>query len=133
MLQFYLLSIVLNVFLGCILAFCDGETEQGAPAFTLNNETLRLVAGGFSIGVGILKLLSPVANSVPVVGDLFPALANLAGGFILVFEFYRNRSSLITGAVERLGDFLEKNRRFTGFFCLTAAGLHFIAHQVLFL
>jgi hypothetical protein len=133
MLPFYLLSIVLNVFLGYVLAFCDETVEPGALALKFDNETLRLVTGGLSMGTGVLKLLSPVAGSVPVAGDLFPALANLAGGFILVFEFYRNRSSIITGAPERLGEFLEKKRKFAGFCCLAAAGLHFIFYPVLFL
>ncbi|MDR2181378.1 MAG: hypothetical protein LBN92_01725, partial [Treponema sp.] len=81
----------------------------------------------------VLKLLSPVAGSVPVAGDLFPALANLAGGFILVFEFYRNRSSIITGMLERMGELFEKNRKLAGFCCLAAAGLHLVFYSVLFL
>jgi hypothetical protein len=133
MLQVYFLSILLNILCGYLFAFSGDETEMAGLSFHLDNETVRLVIGVLSLLTGILKILSPVEGNVPVVGDLVPALGNLAGGFILVFEFYRNRSTVDSLVAERIGEIIEKNRKLTGFVCLAAGVLHFIFYSVLFL
>jgi hypothetical protein len=133
MLPVYFLSILLNALSGYLFAFSGDETEKTGLSFHLSNETVRLVIGILSLLTGLLKILSPVGGNVPVVGDLVPALANLAGGFILVFEFYRNRSTVDSMAAERIGEIIEKNRRLTGFVCMSAAVLHLIFFSVLFL
>jgi hypothetical protein len=133
MLPIYFLSILLNILCGYLFAFSGNETEKEGLSFHLNNETVRLVIGVLCLLTGILKILSPVGGNVPVVGDLVPALANLAGGFILAFEFYRNRSTVDSMAAERIGEIIEKNRKLTGFVCLAAGVLHFIFYSVLFL
>jgi hypothetical protein len=133
MLPVYFLSIVLNALTGYLLAFGREETEKEGLSLSLNNETVRLIIGVLSAITGILKVLSPVTGNIPVAGDLVPALANLGGGFILVFEFYRSRTTVASAAAERLGEIIEKNKKLTGFVCLAAAVLHFIFYPVLFL
>jgi hypothetical protein len=89
--------------------------------------------GAASIFTGLLKILSPVAGNIPVIGDLVPALANLSGGFIMVFEYYRNRTTVHSEAVEKLGDIIDKNRKIAGFVFIGAAVLHFVFYSVPFL
>ncbi|MDR1144165.1 MAG: hypothetical protein LBK77_08135 [Spirochaetaceae bacterium] len=132
MLQVYFLSIFLNGLLGYLLAFGKDDAGEEWP-FKFNSETLWLIIGVLSCITGVLKILSPVTGNVPVVGDLVPALSSLAGGFILIFEFYRRHSTITSMAADRLGEIIEKNRRMTGFICLGAAALHFIFSSVLFL
>ncbi|MDR2553430.1 MAG: hypothetical protein LBD31_09745 [Treponema sp.] len=133
MLPVYFLSVLLNVLLGFLLAF--GKEDAGGDGFSLNldNETLRFVLGGVSFITGILKILSPVTGNVPVAGDVVPALANLAGGFIFVFDFYRKRSTLDSPAAARLGELADKHRKLAGYVCLGAGALHWIFYPVLFL
>jgi hypothetical protein len=133
MLQVYFLSVLFNILTGYLFAFSGDETEREGLSFHLNNETVRLVIGIFSLLTGLLKILSPVGGNVPVVGDIVPALANAAAGFILIFEFYRNRSTVDSMAAERIGEIIEKNRKLTGFICLAAGILHFIFYSVFFL
>ena len=135
MLPVYFLSILLNALAGYILAFEKEEAVNGSLSFSLNNETVRLVIGGLAFVTGILKILSPVAGNVPVVGDLFPALAGIAGGFILIFDFYRSRTadSPLADFLERAASLAGKNRKPCGFICMGAAALHFIFYSVIFL
>ena len=135
MLPVYLLSVVLNALTGIILSFCNEEPEAGAPSLSLNNETVRLIIGGLSVVTGILKILSPVRGNVPVVGDLFPALVGLAGGLILLLDFYRRKvpDSSIVERVERITAIIVRNRKIFGFVCLAAAVLHFIFYPIIFL
>ena len=135
MLPVYLFSIVFNGLTGLILAFAKEETEEGALSLSLNNEKLRLIVGILGFITGILKILSPVAGNYPVVGDLFPALVGLAGGFILVFEFYRYKApaSSVVDFLDRVASILVWNRKISGFICIAAAVLHIIFYQLIFL
>ncbi|MDR0585838.1 MAG: hypothetical protein LBG26_01210 [Treponema sp.] len=134
MLPFYLLTILFNAVSGYVLAFRQEEThEENGFSFSFDNEVFRLILGAASIFTGIFKILSPVGGNIPVIGDLVPALANLAGGFILVFEYYRNRTTVRSEAVEKMGDIIEKNRKIAGFISLGAAVLHFVFYSVPFL
>ncbi|MDR2048835.1 MAG: hypothetical protein LBP69_05220 [Treponema sp.] len=134
MLPFYFLTILFNAVLGYVLAFRQKEVrEENGFSLSFDNEVFRLVLGAASMFTGILKILSPVAGNIPVIGDLVPALANLLGGFILVFEYYRNRTTVHSEAVEKTGDMIEKNRKIAGFVSIGAAVLHFVFYSVLFL
>jgi len=135
MLPVYLLSVVLNALIGIILVFCKEEADKGALSFSLNNETVRLIIGGASFITGILKILSPVRGNIPVVGDLFPALVGIAGGFLLLFEFYRNKTSGSPAFdfMERFASLITRNRKISGFVCLAAALLHFLFYPIIFL
>jgi hypothetical protein len=134
MLPFYFLTIFFNAVTGYILAFRKAEDgEEDGFSFGFDNGMLRLVIGGASMLTGLFKLLSPVSGNVPVLGDLVPALANLAGGFILVFEYYRSRSSVASETADRIEKIAVRNRKAAGFFSIGAALLHFIFYPVLFL
>lgn len=127
--QIYFLSIFLNALAGYVLIM-GGEQEEADPAarfrFSINNDTFRLILGGLAVITGLLKLLSPVRGDLPVAGDLFPALAGLAAGLILVFDFYRSRSSLVPEPLEKAGNFLSRSRKWIGYAVIAAAVLHFM-------
>jgi hypothetical protein len=129
MIQIYFLSIFLNVLAGYVLVI-GGEEEKADLGtkfrFSINNETFRLILGALTVITGLLKLLSPVQGDVPVVGDLFSVFAGLAAGLILVFDFYRSRSSLVPEQLEKVGNFLLKSRKWIGFAVIAVAILHFM-------
>jgi hypothetical protein len=135
MLPVYFMSILFNALTGYILAFGKEETDAGSLSLSLNNETVRLIIGGLSFITGILKILSPVSGNVPIIGDLFPALAGLTGGFILIYDFYRSKAPDTTAAdyMERIASLVGRNRKITGLACIGAAALHFIFYPIVFL
>ena len=132
MLPIYLLSVVLNGLVGIILSLCKEETDAGAIALSLNNEKVRIIIGGLSLFTGILKILSPVHGNIPIIGDLVPALTGLGGGFILVFEFFRNMApdSPIVDFLERVASLLGRHRKIAGFVCIGTAFIHFIFYPI---
>lgn len=153
MLQFYFLSILLNLVTGLVL-FCekdqvqddllDGEfsfSEDGAEGGTSGNPILgfmesknfKLVLGVLGVLVGLLKLLSVVQNDVPVIGDLFPAVAGLMGGFCVLLQFYMETNSIDYAPNGLLQMIFVENRRTIGICCLVVATLHFVFPKVLFL
>jgi hypothetical protein len=136
MLQFYFLSILLNGLTGYALIHNTDEDLAALDTefrFSLHNETCRFILGAATIIVGLLKILSSIKGDVPVVGDLIPALAGFLGGFILVFEYYRNRSTLEPEHTEKIEQVLIHNKKWIGYFALMAAAFHFFLPSVLFL
>jgi hypothetical protein len=136
MIQFYFLSILLNGLSGYVLITNPGDEDTGLDSgfrLSFKNETCCLILGILTIVIGFLKILSAVQGDVPVVGDLIPALAGFLAGFVLVFEYYRSRSTLEPEHTEKIEMLLVHNKKWIGFLALAVAGLHFLFPSVLFL
>jgi hypothetical protein len=136
MIQFYFLSILLNGLTGYILSFAGDEPENSIETslrFSLKNDTFRLILGILAAVTGLLKLLSPVQGDVPVIGDLIPAVLGLGAGFILILGYYRERSSVESEKIARLGESLSRYKKWLGIVFLASAALHFLFPQALFL
>jgi len=139
MVQLYLLSIVLNGLIGFLLVFGDviegSPTANGFKSF-LSSWGFRLVLGILAAITGVLKFLSPIMNKMPILGDMLPALAGLAAGFILIFGFYRENSaqnSDTEGKLDRIGDAFLHYKKIIGIALLVIAALHFLFPTALFL
>jgi hypothetical protein len=136
MIQFYFLSILLNGLSGYALTRNtddDAIVLDAGFRFSLYNETCRLILGAATILMGLLKILSSLRGDVPVIGDIIPALASFLAGFILVFEYYRSRSTLEPEHTEKIEQVLIHNKKWVGYFAMAAAVLHFFLPSVLFL
>ena len=134
MLQFYFLSVFFNALAGYLLFFEDDDFPEFKNGFSFRDKSFKFIVGILCALTGFLKLLSPIEGDVPVVGDLIPAIAGLLCGFILVFEYYRSRSSVEeTEQTEKIGVILVGNRKIIGLAALIAAALHFIFPRLLLL
>jgi hypothetical protein len=115
----------------------EQDSIENSLKFSLRNSTCRLILGILCAIIGILKLLSPSMDNIPILGDLVPALAGVAAGFILVFGYYREHVSVGVvepeGKLDRIGGTFLKYKRPVGFLLLVSAALHFLFPQALFL
>jgi hypothetical protein len=105
MAQFYLLSVLSNIVAGLPLA---GDYLGEKLPFLASFKNLRANKAGqtvvaiVALVVGVIKLIVPSpGESVPVVGDILPALAGILLGAILLIEAYRP-------VVESRGESIEK-------------------------
>jgi uncharacterized membrane protein YuzA (DUF378 family) len=137
MLQFYFLSILLNLITGFILLFADKDDMESFQGIKMPeiayDETFRLIIGILSGITGFFKLLTAVRGDVPVIGDLVPALVGLAGGFTLLYEFYRTRSTVEEDTLPPFVQKIVSSKRYVGIACIIAAVLHFLFPTILFL
>ncbi|MCL2374085.1 MAG: hypothetical protein FWC65_02430 [Treponema sp.] len=136
MLQFYFLSIAMNALAGYILL--KGDDDDGLVVFkggfSFKNDTFRLVVGIVAALTGLMKILSVIEGDVPVIGDLFPAMAGLLAGFLLIFEYYRTRASAeAVDGVDKIDRLLVANKKVIGGAAIVAAVLHFLFPTVLLL
>lgn len=137
MLQFYFLSILLNAITGFVLFFSDtagteSSSECKLPSFVYD-ETFRLILGVLVSVTGFFKLLTAVRGDIPVIGDLFPALVGLAGGFTLLYEFYKTRSTIEDDTIHPFLQKIVNSKRYVGVACFVAAAFHFLFPTILFL
>ncbi|WP_407396891.1 hypothetical protein [Treponema sp.] len=103
-----------------------GELGLDSPSF-------RMVIGILCVFVAVMKILSVFRNDVPVVGDLIPAIAGLAGGASVLLEYYISTTDTEVGISENVQKVFIDSRKGIGYFCFVAALLHFVFPQVLFL
>ena len=137
-----IMMMMVNSFIGFLLIF----THTGDTYSTDKNMKFSFFSGGFRLlfGIaaaitGVLKLFIPVENrngtSIYILGDLLPALAGIAAGFILIFNFYRENSSKANteGQLDRIGDQFLSHKKIIGFSLLAISVLHFFFPTGLFL
>jgi hypothetical protein len=136
MIQFYFLSVFFNAVIGFML-ISDGDEPPGSIEksvhLSIRDETLRLIFGVLALVTGLLKLLSAIEGDLPILGDMIPSLLGLITGFILDFEYYRERSSLEPENTALIGQVLLKNKKIVGFTAIAVSALHFLFPKVLFL
>jgi uncharacterized membrane protein len=143
MVQLYFLSLVFNGLTGFLFVFGDSREDNPAE----NNRKLSVVSDGFRLilGIlaaitGILKLFSPMSAigkpGIPILGDFVPAVMGIAAGFILIYSFYRERSSASIDSQEKINHFGEiflHHRKIAGIVLLVSAVLHFLFPEAFFL
>jgi hypothetical protein len=140
MVQFYALSVFINLVAGFYLA-SESTSQQGGPAPGEGGVLARLrelfdeKGAKFSLGlaaliVGLFKILTPTHGDIPVVGDLLPAAAGLATGGILLLEFFKSSSDLESPAVERLDSNVLVHKRYFGMAAALIGFLHFLMPSV---
>ena len=139
MVQIYFLSIVFNGLTGFLFVFADlsgGDSAQNNAKFSSISSGFRLIMGILAAITGILKLLLPMPmGGMPILGDLLPAVASLTAGFMLIFGFYRERSSHVDSEekINRFGEVALHYKKAVGIALLAIALLHFLFPLALFL
>ena len=128
MVQFYTLSVVINLLSGLLLA--SGANEKKTTFLSRLKSLFEGKGSQFSLGllsliVGLFKILTPTAGDVPVVGDILPAISGFAVGGILLLEFFRVSSDL-EEEPGKLTTRLLDNRRYIGIAAIVVGLLHFL-------
>ena len=130
MVQFYFLSVMLNLLVGVMLVFNENSTVS--KIIDTNERLFQLIVGILAVFVALIKMLSPM-DGIPFFGDLLPFLAGLMGGASVLIQYFSTRSSeelVLPGFVQLV--FVE-NKRYIGVGCIAVAVIHFILPTVLFL
>lgn len=158
MMQFYCLSIMMNLLVGLILMFApplseidsdvdyesddsfddssDNTASSAASSAASNkffafadDKLFRLILGVLCAFVGFIKLLPFASGSLAILGDLFPAVAGLCGGACLVIDYVEDAfGSNLPQIVETV---CVDKRRFIGIACIVIAVLHFLVPQAM--
>jgi len=136
MIQLYFLSILCNGLSGYIL-FNDNDREViEFSRLSVKSPTFHLILGILSAVIGILKLLSPSVEGIPILGDLIPSAAGIVAGIMLIFGIHRkdfSGKSESPNSLDAVGTGLMRYRKPIGLVLLGSALIHFLFPQALFL
>ena len=137
MIQFYFLSICLNILGGLILAAPHfSERFPGISSlrgYIFDKTGLRIGLTVALLLIGVMKIISVSIGDVIIVGDLLPALTLLFSGFTMLIEYIFENNESESGFLKKMDSIFVKHASITGVAALVAAGLHFIFPAVLFL
>jgi len=133
MVQFYALSVFINIIIGSLLSI-DGKSEE-AGFFSRLKDVLEDRGFKFSLGIlsliiGLFKILTPTRGDIPVVGDLMPAVAGIVLGGVLLLEFFRTKSDVSSEAISKIEGAVAQNRKFIGITGIVIGILHFLMPAV---
>jgi hypothetical protein len=128
--QFYFLSIVANIVAGLTLS---GDYLGARFGFLSSFKNLRdnrpsaIIIALVAVAVGVLKLiiLSP-RETVPVAGDLLPALTGIVVGGILLVEAFRQKVEAAGQSAEKLSRVVLSYRVPVGIAGVVIALVHFL-------
>jgi len=128
--QIFFLSIVFNGLTGFLFVFGDmgkSDSTENSGKFSFVSNGFLLVIGILAGITGLLKLLIPMYG-MPILGDLLPAVAGVAAGFMLIFGFYREHSSVVDveGTINHFGEVILHYKKPIGIILLASAVLHFL-------
>ncbi len=102
------------------------KKELSIDSNLLNKKSFRLIVGIAVVVVGLMKVLS-VYEGIPIIGDLLPAVAGLAGGASILLEYYvTSTSSDDFELADNVKAVFIDSRKYIGVLCLVAAVLHFV-------
>ncbi len=152
MLQFYLLSVLLNLLAGFYMFFSSRDTElhfsdmednfasddaseQDAEEGSLfsrifgvtasHDRLFCLVVGCLSFFTALVKLFSPV-HGVVIIGDLLPAAAGLSAALSILLGYFVNSGI----AADQIPPLVQKifidEQKIVGIACIVVALLHFL-------
>ena len=153
MVQFYFLSVFMNLLAGCILFFkTNTELQKDASAeedisFLEEKEPsfakifapdsfffagiFRMIFGIVLVLVAFLVLISPYGG-VFLFGDLIPSVVLVAAGASILIDYYIENSDTELKLPELFEFLLIDCRRYLGLVCIIVGVIHFILPGVLF-
>lgn len=153
MVQFYFLSVFVNLLAGCILFFKTNTVpqkdlsaeedisflEEKEPSFAnvfapdsfFFAGSFRMIFGIAVVLVAFLVLISPYGG-VFLFGDLVPAVVLFAAGAALLIDYYVENSDTELRLPELFEFLLIDCRRYLGIVCMVVGVIHFILPGVLF-
>lgn len=122
MFQLYLLTVLTNVLAG--LALATGFLTERFERFSeytdfMSNSIYRIVLALVSLLIGIINLFPTYSGDIAVLGDLFPSLAGIATGILLLTEYLSSRKN---EQVSKTVEIAEKVEKFSGPY-LTIVGI----------
>ena len=137
MVQFYFLSICLNILGGLVLAAPHfSERFPGISSFRgyfFDKSGLRIGLFISLLLIGVIKIISVTAGDVIIVGDLLPAFTLLLSGFTLMIEYIIENNESESRFLGKMDSIFVKHASITGIAALVSGSLHFFFPTVLFL
>jgi hypothetical protein len=109
--QLYLLTVLTNVLAG--LALATGFLSERFERFSeytdfMGNSVYRIVLAVISLLIGIINLFPTYTGDIAVLGELFPSVAGIVTGILLITEYISTRKGEDESKTAELAEKVEK-------------------------
>jgi predicted neutral ceramidase superfamily lipid hydrolase len=137
MYQVYLLTVIVNIFGGILLA--SGFFKEKFPSleqlekFLADNKAYVTMLSLALLILGVLKLIVPAAPAASIAQDLVPALLAIISGVSLFYGYYKKVSDIDSGATSFMDKYVYKYRDIIGILTALSGLVHFILPRVILL
>lgn len=147
MVQFYMLSVILNLLLGSLLFFqkdkdegmeedVEVDSEGGIDnkaignsfkslLFILSNKNVKFALGIVSVFIGLLKLPFTM-DGIIVAGDLLPALSGIAIGSIVLIDLFKASTQVSSNLINKIDEKILIHKKYFGIAGMGIGILHFL-------
>ncbi len=136
MVQFYFLSIFVNVIGGLLLAG-DAISQKTSTIQSLQeffrSTTNLLVFSIVAAVAALFKVISVFEGDIYVIGDLIPAAASAAIAVHFFSRYLYEKKGSVDSYLEKANVILEEYKTILGIACIIIAILHFFFPGVLFI
>ena len=134
--QFYVLSILVNLLGGFLLA--DDVLSKKLSTFNISDKILKseiytLIFAIIAAIAALFKIISVYAGDLYVIGDILPAVASFIIAAYFFCKYLLEKKGVLEGTFGSIDLFIERYKSLLGIACIIIAFLHFIFPQVLFL
>ena len=136
MVQFYVLSVLVNLLGGFLLA---GEVlSKKVSTSDLYNKVIKSEFYTLTFAIiagiaGIFKIISVLEGNIPVIGDLLPAVASFVLALHFFCKYLLEKKGLLEGLFGTIDLCIDKFKIIIGLACIVIAILHFLFPRALFL
>lgn len=137
MFQVYLLTVLINIIGGALLA--SGFFKEKFPSledlenFLSENKAYVTMLSIALVVIGVLKFLVPASSSASVAQDIIPALLAIVSGVTLFYGYYKKVSDVDSGATTFMDKYVYKYRDIIGILTALSGIVHFILPRMILL
>ncbi|MCL2293684.1 MAG: hypothetical protein FWC36_02300 [Spirochaetes bacterium] len=136
MVQFYVLSILVNLLGGFLLAgdvISKRFSSSGFYQKITKSEVYMMIFAIIAAIAGIFKIISVLEGNIPIIGDLLPALASFTLAIHFFCKYLLEKKGMLEGTLGTIDLFIENYKTLIGIACIIIAILHFLFPSALFL
>ena len=135
MMQFYFLSILMNLICALFLFYKSDRNSKLKDVKILENPVIILVTGCLTFVTALVKLFLVCygeKGGIIILGDFIPAVSGLTGGACLLLQYYKMNSSVELKLPEGVKKVFLDNNFIIAIVCAVSAVLHFFLAKVIF-
>ena len=136
MVQFYVLSILVNLTGGLLLSGDALSKKISSLDFChkiLKSETYTLTIAIIAAIAGLFKIISVFEGDLYIIGDLLPAAASFTIAFYFFAKYLLDKKGVLDGHFGTISAFIENYKTPIGIACIIIAFLHFLFPGVVLL
>ncbi len=121
--QFYFLSVFLNLLVGVSLTFSSFKITELFPG---KEKQFKIVVGIAAAFTGLMKFILVTEPGFVIIGDFIPAVVGIVGGVCYLIDGLNEKNEQTITMNPFFETLFVKGKKYVGIVCIAVAAIHFI-------